>query len=103
MELPPQLLEPIADAALPQPYAGEWRFDWEDIPGAKGYEIVVLGPAAVFPLVKRKTISSEHGVPVSEGYIAAHNLRGWSWRVRAQHADGTWGPWSNVRRFNINP
>ena len=103
MELPPQLLEPIADAALPQPYVGEWRFDWEDIPGVKGYEIVVLGPAAAFPLVRRKTISSEHAVPVSEGYIAAHNLRGWSWRVRAQHADGTWGPWSNVRRFNINP
>jgi hypothetical protein len=103
MELPPQLLEPMADAVLPQPYASEWRFDWEDVPGVKGYEIVILGPAAVFPLVQRRTISSEHAVPVSQGYIAEHNLRGWSWRVRAQHADGTWGPWSNVRRFNVNP
>lgn len=101
LELPPQLLEPIANATLPQPHVGEWRFDWEDVPGVKGYELVVLGGSAVFPLVQKKTSKSEHTLPISQGYIAAHNLLGWSWRVRAQYANGTWGPWSDERRFNV--
>ena len=103
LELPPQLLEPAANAQLPQRYAAEWRFDWEDVAGAKAYELVVLGGSAAFPLVQTTTSKSEHTIPISQGYIAAHNLLGWSWRVRAQSANGTWGPWSDVRRFNVSP
>lgn len=100
--LAPRLIEPISDATLPQPNAGEWRFDWEDVPGAKSYEIVILGASAAFPL-RARTTTSDHVFADRESYIAEHNLLGWSWRVRAQYQNGTWGPWSRIRRFNVNP
>ena len=97
----PRLLEPIADATLPQPEAENWHFDWEDIPYAKSYELVVLGPSAVFPLVRAITTDSEYVYDPDSGYIADHNLLDWSWRVRAQNRNGKWGPWSRIRRFNV--
>ena len=103
LELGPRLLEPVADATLPQPQIGGWRFDWEDVPGAKSYEIVVLGPSAVVPDVDTTTRTSDYALGVRFGYIADHNLRGWSWRVRARYGNGAWGPWSRVRRFNVTP
>ena len=99
----PRLLEPAPDATLPQPEIGEWRFDWEDDPAARSYQVVVLGPSAVFPAAQATTTSSDYVVPAREGYIADHNLRGWSWRVRSQYHNGAWGPWSRVRRFNVSP
>ena len=102
-ESAPSLLQPVPDATLPQPASSEWRFDWEDVPAATSYEIVVLGPAAISPIVRATTRNSDYVVPVREGYVADHNLRGWSWRVRAQYRNGTRGPWSRVRRFNVSP
>ena len=99
--LPPRLLEPLAGATLPQPETAEWWFDWDDVPGAKSYEIVVLGPAAMFPLFHTSTTKSEYAAPVRPGYIWDANLEGWSWRVRAQYSDAAWGPWSVARRFNV--
>ena len=99
----PRLLEPVPDATLPQPDRGEWRFDWEDDPAAMVYELVVIGPAAVFPTVQTRTTSSEFVVASWDAYIADHNLRGWGWRVRAKYQNGAWGPWSRVRRFNVTP
>ena len=99
--LPPNLLEPLAGATLPQPEIAEWRFDWDDVPGVKSYEIVVLGPAAMFPLFHTSTINSEYTAPVKPGYIADFNLEGWSWRVRAHYSDAASGPWSAARRFNV--
>ena len=101
LEIGPRLLKPLADATLPQPEIGNWRFDWQDSPGAKGYEIVVLGPGSIWPAVQTTTTTSDYVLGVRQGYIADHNLRGWSWRVRAQYADDTWGPWSWIRRFNV--
>jgi hypothetical protein len=103
LERGPLLLTPVAGATLPQPGIGEWRFDWRDTPGAKAYEIVVLGSSAIFPMVNTITTRSSYVRQVSSGYIADHNLRGWSWRVRAQYGNGTWGPWSAIRRFNVTP
>lgn len=103
LEIGPPLMRPLADATLPQPEVGEWRFDWQDSPGAKAYEIVVLGPGAIVPAVKTTTTTSHYVLGVRQGYIADHNLRGWSWRVRAQYENGTWGPWSWIRRFNVTP
>jgi len=97
----PNLLEPLAGATLPQPEAAAWRFDWDDVPGAKSYEIVVLGPAAMFPLFHASTTRSEYAAPVKPGYVADFNLEGWSWRVRAHYSDVAFGPWSPARRFNV--
>ena len=99
--MPPQLVEPVAGATLPQLESAAWRFDWEDIPGAMSYELVVLGPAAIFPLFHVATPKSEFVTPVREGYIADGNLEGWSWRVRAHYGGATWGPWTVARRFNV--
>lgn len=103
LESLPRLLEPVPDATLPQLEIAEWRFDWEDDPAAASYELVVLGPTAVFPMVRTTTTSSDYVAPVRDGYIADHNLRGWGWRVRARYHNGAWGPWSRVRRFNVSP
>lgn len=109
----PLLIEPLNNFIFPQPGAGKWRFDWEDIPNAKNYEIVIMGPSASIPLVQTRISKSEYTlgsrnsedkVEVKKGsYIAEHNLRGWSWKVRSQYNDGTWGPWSKERTFNIEP
>jgi hypothetical protein len=101
LERSARLLKPESEATLPQPEVGEWRFDWEDAPAATGYEIVVLGPAAAFPIVRATTTTSEYVVAVSQGYVAGHNLRGWSWRVRCRYLNGAWSSWSPVRRFNV--
>jgi hypothetical protein len=103
LERGPRLLTPVADATLPQPDVGEWRFDWDDTPGAEAYEIVVLGGSAIFPMVHATTTTSDYVLDEKTGYIVDHNLRGWSWRVRVQHGNGTWGPWSAIRRFNVTP
>jgi hypothetical protein len=103
VDLGPRLVAPASGALLPQPGSGEWRFDWQSVPAAKNYEIVVLGPAAAFPIV-RAVISTSYFVRgVSAGYIIDSNLRGWTWRVRAQYQDGKWGPWSRIRSFNVKP
>jgi len=103
LEAEPRLLEPIGDATLPQPEVAEWRFDWEDTPGAQAYEIVVLGSSAIFPMAQTLTTTSDYVLEMRSSYIADHNLLGWSWRVRAQYRSGAWGPWSRVRRFNVMP
>lgn len=34
------------------------------------------------------------------GYVGSHNLRGWTWKVRAR-VDGQWQPWSDARPFSV--
>ena len=107
----PGLLEPQHNSTLAQPGGGEWRFDWEDIPDAVKYEIVILGPSATIPLIHTFTDKSEFNVGGQNprntdevhrpGFIAGSNLRGWSWRVRAMFSTGTWGAWSKEGKFNI--
>lgn len=107
----PVLIAPTNNSDLPQPGDGEWRFDWEDVPGADTYEIVILGSSAHVPLGHIYTQKSEFNVGgirpgnpderYKAGYIADHNLRGWSWKVRARLSNGKWGDWSSERRFNV--
>ena len=103
-ETAPRVAEPVADAVLPQPEAGEWRFDWDDVPAAKEYEIVILGPDAAFPAISARSNSSDfvQTVRTATHIIDAH-LIGWSVRVRVLYSDGKWGPWSQIRRFNVAP
>ena len=102
-DLGPRLIAPVSGGILPQPGSGEWRFDWQHVPSAKNYEIVVLGPAAAFPIVRAITSTSYFVRGISDGYIIDSNLRGWTWRVRAQYQDGKWGPWSRIRSFDVKP
>src|ERR1044071_766954 len=59
-ELGPRLTSPAPGATLPQPESGEWQFDWDDVPGARSYEIVVTGSTAAFPLLLVTTERSEY-------------------------------------------
>jgi hypothetical protein len=100
----PRLIEPADDATLPQPEAGDWRFDWEDVPTAKKYKIFVSGRTAVFPLLEKEISVSEYTILGRKGsYIPGHNLDGWYWRVRAQDQNDEWGIWSELRRFSVAP
>ena len=99
----PVLIEPIDEATLPQPDVGEWNFDWEDVPGAVRYEIIVQGLTATAPVLHTETAVSRYMIPRKNGYIADHHLRGWSWRVRAKTQNGQWGEWSALRKFNVSP
>lgn len=98
----PILIEPADGAKLSQPEVGEWRFDWEDVPSAKKYRIVVTGRTANFPILDTEIGASEYTLRRSKGsYIVGDNLRGWQWRVCAQGRNGEWGAWSELRRFDV--
>jgi hypothetical protein len=99
----PLLIEPIDGATLSQPDAGDWIFDWADVPTAVKYEIIVQGLTAKFPVLHTETTVSRYTIPRKDGYIADQNLRGWSWRVRAKTQNAQWGEWSALRRFNVSP
>lgn len=103
-EAAPRLAEPAADAIFPQPEVGEWRFDWDDVPSAKEYEIVVLGPDATIPAIRARSTTSEFIQSVRPAtHIIDANLSGWSVRVRVLYRNDKWGPWSQIRRFNVAP
>jgi hypothetical protein len=97
----PVLISPEPGAVLPQPDAGQWVFEWNGIPGAQKYQIVVLGSKAAFFLVNDQTASTSFIIPKSSGYIVDCNAIGWRWSIRAQGSDGQWGNWSEERLFDI--
>lgn len=109
----PTLTFPLGTDSLAQPADEPWRFDWEDVPGAVGYELVVSGPTAAIPWIRARTNASDflpdpHPVVIAPSgekrpFIADHNLRNWTWRVRARGVDGVWGAWSKAGRFNVRP
>jgi hypothetical protein len=99
----PALIAPANGAILDQPSAGTWIFEWRPVPGAQKYQITILGASAAVPLVNTETSSSKLLLPPRQGYIVEPNLRGWTWRVRAQDDKGRWGSWSEARQFDVVP
>lgn len=97
----PELLMPRDRVTLPQPFDGEWKFDWTDVPNAKSYEIIVIGGQASIPLVNSKVHVSQHVLQRRTGYIIDRNLKNWQWRVRAVTPKNEKGPWSEWRTFNV--
>lgn len=97
----PRLVTPVAGAQLPQPNVGAWRFEWQPTPGARLYEIIVLGATASTPLVAAQTTSPEYVLAQTSAYIVEHNLANWTWQVRAQDEAGRWGAWSDARPFSV--
>ncbi len=78
-----------------------WDFDWADVPGATDYQLYVIGPNALIPVINVQTNSSSyHNVRTS--YIANENRFNWTWRVRAK-VDGKWSGWSEIWQFNVEP
>lgn len=108
----PTLVSPAAGDLLDQPADTPWQFDWDDVSGAVGYELVVSGRNASIPLIRVVTTAPEfRPAPPTHAdepndkkpYIADHNLLNWTWRVRARGSHGQWGPWSAASHFHVAP
>ncbi len=78
-----------------------WDFNWWACPGATQYHLYVAktGSGAT---IDRDDIAVAQYRYTSTGYIASHNLTGWTWRVRAR-VDGSWNSWSAARPFQVEP
>ncbi len=98
---PPRLIAPSSGAVLPQPQAGLWVFEWKPVRNARSYQIEVIGPGVVLPLINAVTSSTQYVVPRGGVYIT--DLQGWTWRVRTQDEKGVWGDWSESRKFSVAP
>jgi hypothetical protein len=96
----PNLVTPIAEALLSSPDKNEWRFNWEDVASATRYQIAINAPDLGTPVLEAETRGTHYVLNKKPTY-AGRNLKGWTWKVRAQTADGSWGPWSEVRAFDV--
>jgi len=94
--------DPSSGCARDPFYGSGYRivFDWEDLPGASAYHLLVRHPQAVYPLVDAELSGSRHEY-ASCGFVVDGNREGWIWRVRAREAGGGWGAWSAERSFRF--
>jgi hypothetical protein len=99
----PELVSPKEGAILPQPSQAPWSLEWRAIPEAIAYQLVVYGQFASVPLVNTQLEATTYIYRGSGGYIAGHNLRKWTWQVRARNQNSQWGEWSEIRTFDITP
>jgi len=104
----PALVVPGDNAVLPQrlpdeKFALNWTFGWKVCPEATKYHLFVIGPTASNPIVNEDSLTSAtYQFQRSHGQISKSKTQGWTWKVRA-YADGQWGQWSEVRKFNVTP
>jgi hypothetical protein len=100
LRLDPMSIMPNGTIRGDSPFA--WHFSWCKVPNAEFYELYVMGPHATRPFVDVAGLTEPYYDKASlSGYIAAHNLEGWTWKVRAR-VDGEYGPWSEGR-FDVVP
>ncbi len=97
---PPLLISPNDGDVISQPYDGQ-TFEWQSVPGAQGYQIIVTHPYASTPAINAKTISTHYRY-IEEGTYTL-TIYDWTWKVRAQNSDGVWGPWSEIGTFSVTP
>jgi len=95
----PTLIEPINNQTIQQnnPDIGcqfdaffgfgyEIFFDWTDSEassGISGYNLFVIGPNAIFPLIDIFVTESEFTFTSCNSFIIDSNLMGWQWNVQA--------------------
>ncbi|HJQ12659.1 MAG TPA: hypothetical protein VJ840_16640 [Gemmatimonadaceae bacterium] len=90
----PSLVSPSSDARFTR--GSTVSFDWSDVGGAASYNLQI-GNKDTFPspLVASRTVTTSQ---VSISSLPTMTM--W-WRVRAIASDGSTGPWSTVRRFEL--
>ena len=103
--IPPRLGSPQAGEVMDNGCDGsdvvDWRFSWSPVAQATRYHLWVAREGSANPMINQQVSAPEYA-QANPGYIATHNLGGWSWRVRAQ-VNGTWSEWSESRRFAVEP
>lgn len=100
---PPALITPRNGDTLSQPYMDSWSFEWDDVPGAAKYQIIVQGWGVGNPVINTKIGQSKIVMPQQKDTYTENNRIGWTWRVRAQDQKGKWGSWSEKRLFFVAP
>jgi hypothetical protein len=102
---PPRLGSPQAGEVMDNGCDGsdvvDWRFSWSPVAQAARYHLWVAREGSANPMINQQVSSPEYA-QANPGYIATHNLGGWSWRVRAQ-VNGTWSEWSESRPLAVEP
>lgn len=79
-----------------------WSFTWTPCPGASEYWLLAMREGARYPAIS-VTLAATHHEHVRLGdHVAAANLPGWWWRVRAK-VDDVWQPWSEASTFGVEP
>ncbi|EDP94844.1 hypothetical protein KAOT1_01420 [Kordia algicida OT-1] len=76
-----------------------WDFDWEDVPNAEQYEIVIIHPNNNKKSILKNTPVSRYQL-VQRGGLKNNELIGWKWKVRA-FINGSYRDWSATRTFNV--
>lgn len=108
--LAPVLVSPANGATLPQDNNDRctqqesgpgyvWTFEWR-YPGNASEVLRYHVLSGFFDTLVSGSVAYARD---SCGFIAEHNLRGWSWKVRAQDRAGNWGPWSETWGFDVEP
>jgi hypothetical protein len=103
----PQPLAPVAGAVLDNGRMDmddeiAWSFAWTPCPGASSYWLLAMRDGAPHPAVSERLVGTSLESVRLGDVVAAPNLSGWSWRVRAQ-VDGAWQPWSVGSAFSVEP
>jgi PKD repeat protein len=99
----PSLISPRDGATLPQP-SELWTFDWTDSldleSGIRQYELYVIHKDAEIPVID-DYVKDSHYSKTLGGYITDENLKGWTWKVRAQNNKELWSDWSETQTFAV--
>ena len=103
----PELVSPAVGAVLDNGCSFDrsneiqWDFDWDDVPGATAYHLIVQGAGAIYAAIDEPNIPESKYRWHRPGYIIDANSRGWRWKVRA--VDGSDTAWSTERIFHVEP
>jgi len=99
----PSLISPSDGTTLPQP-SEPWIFDWTDSSdlesGIRQYELYVRHKGSEIPVIDDYIKDSYYSKTLG-GYVTSENLKGWTWRVRAQNDYGYWSDWSETWTFDV--
>jgi hypothetical protein len=115
----PQLLNPIANQAIPQNdstigcsfdptfgYGFRISFDWTDSSSdlaIQDYEIFAGYGTVTKPLIDTFVTDTHFTLSRCNSFVPDPNLGGWRWRVRARDVSGRYSEWSTFADFSFEP
>ena len=109
--LPPKITAPLTGAVLDNGCDDRygrsdginWQFTWTPVNKAIGYNLYVKRQQSQFPVIDVSTSNTSYTRLTSSSYIADVNSSGWECKVRAKFSDGSFGEWSTITVFSVEP